>query len=177
MAFARRRACVRGRRTCTVSCTSSCSEAGEQPTRPIRCRMRLCLPAVASCRRCWWLCCSPSARCPGRVDCRPRGGPQWGPLEPRMQTLLVTRLEPDRRTTMVQCTVEPAILAWPSGRMSPSSRSEKCLSSFATCQRRPNPVSTKCQSGGSILSMRCRSAETVRRFEVRVFTVCIYLRD
>ena len=78
MAFARRRACVRGRRTCTVSCTSSCSEAGEQPTQQIRCRTRLCLPAVASCRRCWWLCCSPSARCTGRVDCRPRGSPQWG---------------------------------------------------------------------------------------------------
>ena len=78
MAFARRRACVRGRRTCTVSCTSSCSEAGEQPVRPSRCRTRLCLPAVALCRRCWWLCCSSSARCPGRVDCRPRGSPQWG---------------------------------------------------------------------------------------------------
>ena len=57
-----------------------------------------------------------------------------------MRTLLVTRLEPDHRTTNFQCTVEPAILAWPSGRMSPSSRGEKCLSSFSTCQRQPNPV-------------------------------------
>ena len=78
MAFARRRACVRGRRTCSVSYTTSCSEAGEQQTRSVRCRTRLSLPAVASCRRFWWLCCSRSARCPGRVDCRPRGGPQWG---------------------------------------------------------------------------------------------------
>ena len=78
MACARLRACVRGRRTCSVSCTSSCSETGEQQSRLVRCRTRLCLPAVASCRRCWWLCCSSSARCPGRVDCRPRGRPQWG---------------------------------------------------------------------------------------------------
>ena len=78
MAFARRRACMRRPRTCSVSRTSSCSEAGEQQIQPVSCRMRLCLPAVASCRRCWWLCCSSSARCPGRVDCRPRGSPQWG---------------------------------------------------------------------------------------------------
>ena len=66
--------------------------------------------------------------------------PSGGALGPRMRTLLVTRLEPDRRTANFQCTVEPAIPAWPSGRMSPSSRREKCSPQFATCQRRPNPV-------------------------------------
>ena len=39
-----------------------------------------------------------------------------------MQTLLATRLEPDRRTWIIDCPVEPAIPAWPSGRMSPSFR-------------------------------------------------------
>ena len=77
MASTRPRACVRGQRTCSVSCTSSCSEAGERQSRPDTYRMWLCQPAVASRRRCWWLCCSSSARCTGRVDCRPRGRPQW----------------------------------------------------------------------------------------------------
>ena len=48
--------------------------------------------------------------------------PSGRPLEPRMQTLLATRLEPDRRTWIIDCPVEPAIPAWPSGRMSPSFR-------------------------------------------------------
>ena len=34
MALARRRACVRGQRTCSVSCTSSCSVAGKQQPPP-----------------------------------------------------------------------------------------------------------------------------------------------
>ena len=77
MASTRPRACVRGQRTCSVSCNSSCSEAGERQSRQDVYRTWLCRSAVASRRRCWWLCCSSSARCTGRVDCRPRGGPQW----------------------------------------------------------------------------------------------------
>ena len=140
MAFARRRACVRGRRTCSVSYTTSCSEAGEQQTRPIRSRTRLSLPAVASRRRCWWLCRSSSARRPGRVDCRPRGRPQWqapGATDADATRHQVGARPSDRDHSMTRRAGYPGMAVRPDESIFPRS----CVvPAFSYHQRHPNPV-------------------------------------
>ena len=140
MASTRPRACVRGQRICSVSCTSSCSEAGERQSWPDTYRMRLCQPAVASRHRCWWLCRSSSARRPGRVDCRPRGRPQWqapGATDADATRHQVGARPSDLDHSMTRRAGYPGMAVRPDESIFPRS----CVvPSFSYHQRGPNPV-------------------------------------
>ena len=141
MASTRPRECVRGQRICSVSCTSSCSEAGDRQSRPDMYRTCLCQPAVASRRRCWWLCRSSSARRPGRVDCRPRGRPQWqarGATDADATRHQVGARPSDLDHSMTRRAGYPGMAVRPDESIFPRS----CVVlSFSYHQRGPNPVS------------------------------------
>ena len=140
MASTRPRACVRGQRICSVSCTSRSSEAGDRQSRPEMYRMWLCQPAVASRRRCWWLCRSSSARRPGRVDCRPRGRPQWqapGATDADATRHQVGARPSDLDHPMTRRAGYPGMAVRPDESIFPRS----CVvPAFSYHQRGPNPV-------------------------------------